>query len=131
MSRLPAYLIRPEATGCEARRIAPFGNLGIKVCLPLPRAYRSLPRPSSSCDAKASTVRPFALDRAFRFQSENTISVLMLYNLLLPAARRLRGVRLLLFIRLFGCQRSENRVIVRKRNRLFELRITELPICNL
>ena len=97
MSRQPAYLIRPEATGCEARRIAPFGNLGIKVCLPLPRAYRSLPRPSSSCDAKASTVRPFALDRAFRFQSENTISVLMLYNLLLPAARRLRGVRLLLF----------------------------------
>ena len=63
-------------------------------------------------------MRPFALDRAFRFQSENTISVLMLYNLLLPAARRLRGVRLLLFIRLFGCQRSENRVIVRKRNRL-------------
>jgi hypothetical protein len=42
----------------------------------------------------------------------------MLYNLLLPAARRLRGVRLLLFFRLFGCQRSENRVIVRKRNRL-------------
>ena len=63
---------------------------------------------------------PCALSRLIvlsNFQSENTISVLMLYNLLLPAARRLRGVRLLLFFRLFGCQRSENRVIVRKRNR--------------
>ena len=55
----------------------------------------------------------------------------MLYNLLLPAARRLRGARLLLFFRLFDCQRSENRVIVRKRNRLFELRITNYRITNL
>ena len=43
---------------------------------------------------------PCALSRLIvlsNFQSENTISVLMLYNLLLPAARRLRGARLLLF----------------------------------
>jgi len=54
----------------------------------------------------------------------------MLYNLLLPAARRLRGVRLLLFFRLFGCQRSENRGIVRKRNRLFESRIANCRIAD-
>ncbi len=29
------------------RWVSPFGNLGITVCVPLPRAYRSLPRPSS------------------------------------------------------------------------------------
>ena len=34
--------------------------------MPLPGAYRSLPRPSSSCDAKASTVRPFALGRVLQ-----------------------------------------------------------------
>ena len=49
--------------GLFGRRIAPFGNPRINACLPLPGAYRSLPRPSSPCDAKASTVRPFALVR--------------------------------------------------------------------
>ena len=37
--------------------IAPFGNLRIKVCLQLPAAYRSLPRPSSAPSAKAFTLR--------------------------------------------------------------------------
>ena len=55
--------VQPEVTGRNPRRIAPFGHPGIKMCLPLPQAYRSLPRPSSPCDAKASTVRPFALVR--------------------------------------------------------------------
>jgi hypothetical protein len=32
------------------------------VCLPLPEAYRSLPRPSSPPRAKASTVCPYLLD---------------------------------------------------------------------
>ena len=44
-------------------KVAPFGNLRIKACLPLPEAYRSLPRPSSPTDAKASIVRPYALDQ--------------------------------------------------------------------
>ena len=39
-------------------RVSPFGNLRIKGCLHLPGAYRSLPRPSSPIDAKASTIRP-------------------------------------------------------------------------
>ena len=63
---LPAYFIQPEVTGRCPRRIAPFGHPGINACLPLPQAFRSLPRPSSPCGAKASTVRPFALVRDLR-----------------------------------------------------------------
>ena len=44
-------------------RVSPFGNRRIKVCLPLPDAYRSLPRPSSPSGAKASIVRPSTLDK--------------------------------------------------------------------
>ena len=38
--------------------VAPFGNLRIKSYLHFPEAYRSLSRPSSPIEAKASTVRP-------------------------------------------------------------------------
>ena len=38
--------------------VHPFGNPGIEGRLRLPRAYRGLPRPSSTSDAKASAVRP-------------------------------------------------------------------------
>src|SRR5690348_9525625 len=51
-----------EMADLAARRVAPFGNPGITACLQLPQAYRSLPRPSSPPCAKASTVRPYALD---------------------------------------------------------------------
>ena len=37
--------------------VSPFGNLWIKGCLHLPKAYRSLPRPSSAPSAKASALR--------------------------------------------------------------------------
>ena len=47
----------------EGRRVAPFGYLRINACLPLPVAFRSLPRPSSPSDAKASVVRPYTLGR--------------------------------------------------------------------
>ena len=40
-------------------RVSPFGNLWIKAYLPLPTAYRSLSRPSSSPDAKASALCSF------------------------------------------------------------------------
>ena len=36
--------------------IAPFGHLRIDVCLQLPAAFRSLPRPSSAPSAKAFTL---------------------------------------------------------------------------
>jgi hypothetical protein len=42
----------------SSERVSPFGNPRINACLRLPEAYRSLPRPSSSVGAKASTVRP-------------------------------------------------------------------------
>ena len=43
-------------------QVIPFGNLRIKVYLPLPEAYRSLSRPSSPFSTKASTVCPLKLD---------------------------------------------------------------------
>ena len=42
-------------------RVVPFGNLWIKGYLHLPRAYRSLSRPSSPPRAKASAMRPYLL----------------------------------------------------------------------
>ena len=39
--------------------IAPFGYLRIISCLPIPVAFRSLPRPSSAPDAKASSLRSY------------------------------------------------------------------------
>src|SRR5207244_3268094 len=56
-----ASLLR-EMIGLATDRVAPFGHPGITACLQLPQAYRSLPRPSSPPCAKASTVRPYALD---------------------------------------------------------------------
>ena len=41
-------------TAISDGRVSPFGNLGISACVPLPRAYRSLPRPSSPSCAQAS-----------------------------------------------------------------------------
>src|SRR5204863_3936058 len=57
---LPALARR--MIGLATDRVSPFGNPGITACLQLPQAYRSLPRPSSPPCAKASTVRPYALD---------------------------------------------------------------------
>ena len=54
----PGLCIQPAVTGHDPRRVSPFGNLRIKACLQLPEAYRSLPRPSSPSDAKASTMCP-------------------------------------------------------------------------
>ena len=42
----------------ESQWIAPFGNPRIRICLRLPEAYRSLPRPSSPVCAKSSTISP-------------------------------------------------------------------------
>ena len=45
-----------------AGRVSPFGHPRIKACSRLPVAYRSVPRPSSPLDAKASTKRPSLLE---------------------------------------------------------------------
>ena len=52
-------------TGVAAGRVSPFGHPGITARLQLPQAYRSLPRPSSPLDAKASTVCLIAFDLKF------------------------------------------------------------------
>ena len=44
--------------------VPPFGNPRIEACVPLPEAYRSLPRPSSAPGAKASTAVPLVAYRA-------------------------------------------------------------------
>jgi hypothetical protein len=49
-------------TELAPRRVAPFGHLGITACVPLPRAYRSLPRPSSPPCAQASPTCLRSLD---------------------------------------------------------------------
>lgn len=43
-------------------RVSPFGHLGITACVQLPRAYRSLPRPSSPLCTQASSTCFRSLD---------------------------------------------------------------------
>ena len=57
-------LLRLKAgDGPSTRRVPPFGYLRINSCLQIPGAFRSLPRPSSLPEAKASPVRSSSLSR--------------------------------------------------------------------
>jgi hypothetical protein len=56
------FLFMRRMTESQLRRVTPFGNLRICGCVPLPVAFRSLPRPSSSDSSKASTMDPYSLD---------------------------------------------------------------------
>ncbi len=49
-------------TTLTRRRVAPFGHPRINACVPLPLAYRSLPRPSSPLCAQASSTCYRSLD---------------------------------------------------------------------
>ena len=60
-------------TALSDGRVSPFGNLGISACVPLPRAYRSLPRPSSPSCAQASPTCFRSLDYNIR-QAEHARS---------------------------------------------------------
>ena len=73
-------------------RVRPFGDPGIVGRVPLPRDYRSLPRPSSAPCAKASAVRPAYLGpaRAGRLAYFNPLSFIG-YRIPLPRARGPRG----------------------------------------
>ena len=51
---LPVLCIETGVTPSYRCRVSPFGYLRIKACVPLPEAFRSLLRPSSPDDAKAS-----------------------------------------------------------------------------
>ena len=55
--------IQEWMTAHDGCRVSPFGHLRITAYVRLPEAFRSLSRPSSPVRAKASTVRPFPLDR--------------------------------------------------------------------
>ena len=46
--------IHVRVLGHYPKWVSPFGHSWIKVCLQLPKTYRSLPRPSSASSAKAS-----------------------------------------------------------------------------
>ena len=61
-------------TGCNTRRVAPFGHLRITACVPLPGASRSLPRPSSPLCAQASPTCLPSLDYK-RSQSNRTTRI--------------------------------------------------------
>ena len=48
-----------QADGVLLRRVSPFGNLRVNAYVQLTAAYRSLSRPSSAPDAKASPLRSY------------------------------------------------------------------------
>jgi hypothetical protein len=63
MFQFPRLASAPYLFGLRILRhnpqgVPPFGHPRIEACVPLPEAYRSLPRPSSPPGAKASTVSP-------------------------------------------------------------------------
>ena len=66
----------------KACRVAPFGNVRIKAYVRLPEPYRSLSRPSSPRDAKASIVRPYTLGRTLGARHQSRASTLQ--SLLFP-----------------------------------------------
>ena len=61
--RLGGLWIHPPMAAGKGGRVAPFGNPRIKALWRLPEACRSLMRPSSPPDAKASVVRPYTLSK--------------------------------------------------------------------
>ena len=61
-------------TGLASGRVSPFGHLGINACVPLPQAYRSLPRPSSPLCAQASPTYLRSLDSFPSCQANHTLS---------------------------------------------------------
>ena len=63
MFQFPGFAsLLPGMTRLAPGRVAPFGHLGITACVPLPRASRSLPRPSSPPCAQASPTCLLSLD---------------------------------------------------------------------
>ena len=64
MFQFPA-LASFRMTELASSRVSPFGHPEITARVQLPQAYRSLPRPSSPLDAKASTVCLIAFDLKF------------------------------------------------------------------
>ena len=79
-SRPAGLSIQPAAAPDQGCRVSPFGNPRIKARWRLPAAYRSLPRPSSPHDAKASVVRPYTLSKIQNLASRY-VAILFISNL--------------------------------------------------
>ncbi len=80
MFQFPRFaLVRKRVTRLAPRRVAPFGHLGIIACVPLPQAYRSLPRPSSPPCAQASSTCLRSLDYMF-CSKQSTRDLLLLHR---------------------------------------------------
>jgi hypothetical protein len=66
MFQFPRFASRLRGmTALARRRVSPFGHPGIIACVPLPLAYRSLPRPSSPSCAQAFPTCFHSLDYKF------------------------------------------------------------------
>ena len=61
MFQFPAFAPSIDGTWSSTMWVPPFGHLRINSCLQIPGAFRSLPRPSSLSEAKASSVRSCSL----------------------------------------------------------------------
>ena len=61
MFQFPAFAPTIVGTWSSTMWVPPFGHLRINSCLQIPGAFRSLPRPSSLSEAKASSVRSCSL----------------------------------------------------------------------
>ena len=59
----PGYLFTMAVSPHHGRRVAPFGDHRLHVCVRLPGAFRGSPRPSSALVPRASTVCRLFLDR--------------------------------------------------------------------
>src|SRR6478672_11660174 len=71
MFQFPGFAsVQKRMTAITGGRVAPFGHLGIIACVPLPRASRSLPRPSSPPCAQASPTCLLSLDYNRQSQAE-------------------------------------------------------------
>ena len=75
-------------TGIAAGRVSPFGHLGITACVPLPRAYRSLPRPSSPPCAQASPTCLRSLDYKSPVKQSYAHDVAIYFTYQFPSAYR-------------------------------------------
>ena len=82
MFQFPGFAsLRREMTRIAPGRVAPFGHLGITACVPLPRASRRLPRPSSPPCAQASPTCLPSLDYKLVCAKQNYAHYIAIYFL--------------------------------------------------
>jgi hypothetical protein len=92
MFQFPRFaLVARRVIGLAPDRVSPFGHPGINACVPLPLAYRSLPRPSSPPCAQAFPTCLRSLDykadivasrlRAIFFRSLLRVTIISKYEI--------------------------------------------------